>query len=200
MNRLEVEGLVILKGALDRATQEQIRDDIRDIAKTAPFYSPLTPWGKPMSVKMTSAGQYGWYTDRKGYRYITEHPNGTPWPDIPASILSIWSEHVSTDRAPECCLCNFYSEKARMGLHQDKDEADFTWPVLSISLGDSGLFRIGGEERSNPTQSIWLDSGDIVIMGGEARLKFHGIDRIKFGSSDLLNQNGRLNITLRVVG
>jgi len=199
MEILEVAGFRILKNALDRSAQEQIRDDIREIAKSAPFYSPLTPWGKPMSVRMTSAGEYGWYTDRKGYRYIETHPNGTPWPKIPASILSIWSDHVSSERAPECCLCNFYGEKARMGLHQDKDEADFSWPVLSISLGDSGLFRIGGLERIDPTQSIWLDSGDVVIMGREARLKFHGIDRIKFGTSDLLSQSGRLNLTLRVV-
>ena len=200
MQKIDIEGFIVLKGALDRAAQEQIRDDVRVIAKTAPFYTPLTPWGKPMSVRMTSAGQYGWYTDRKGYRYIETHPNGTSWPAIPPSILSIWQDHISKDRDPECCLFNFYGEKARMGLHQDKDEADFNWPVLSISLGDSGLFRIGGNERTDPTQSIWLDSGDVVIMGNDARLKFHGIDRIKFGMSDLLKQQGRLNLTLRVVG
>ena len=86
-----------------------------------------------------------------------------------------------------------------MGLHQDRDEADFAWPVLSVSLGDDGLFRMGNEIRGGKTDSVWLASGDVVVMGGEARLKYHGIDRIRPNSSTLLEKGGRLNLTLRVV-
>jgi alkylated DNA repair protein (DNA oxidative demethylase) len=152
-----------------------------------------------MSVRMTSAGRYGWYTDRSGYRYIDRHPDGIPWPPIPESILSVWRALVSGERMPDCCLVNRYGPKARMGMHRDADEKDFSWPVLSISLGDSALFRMGGRERSDPTTSILLDSGDVVVFGGEARLAYHGIDRIRAGSSSLLPGGGRINLTCRVV-
>ena len=152
-----------------------------------------------MSVKMTAAGKYGWFTDRKGYRYIDQHPDGTPWPPIPDSVLTIWRDLVSRTRMPDCCLVNYYAEKARMGLHQDKDEANFDWPVLSISLGDTAVFRVGGTERGDKTRSIDLESGDIALLSGAARLAFHGVDRIRSGSSQLLKSGGRLNLTLRVV-
>ena len=86
-----------------------------------------------------------------------------------------------------------------MGLHQDNDEQDFQFPVVSISLGDDALFRIGGTKRTDKTESVWLSSGDVVVMGGEARLAYHGIDRIRFGTSTLLKNAGRINLTLRVV-
>ena len=152
-----------------------------------------------MSVRMTAAGQFGWISDRAGYRYEARHPAGMPWPSIPEPVLAIWDALSGVDRQPECCLINFYGEGARMGLHQDKDEADFDFPVLSVSLGDDGLFRMGGAARSDRTQSLWLQSGDVVVMGGAARLAFHGVDRIRFGSSSLLAQGGRINLTLRVV-
>ena len=152
-----------------------------------------------MSVQMTSAGKYGWFTDRKGYRYEPKHPAGTDWPPIPSSVSSIWRDLVSTQRSPDCCLVNYYREKAKMGLHQDKDEADYSFPVLSISLGDPATFRMGGTNRSDPTNSILLESGDVVVFGDDARLAFHGIDRIHFGRSDLLKDGGRINLTLRVV-
>ena len=199
MQELKLGGFRILKGYLDRKAQEAMAEDIRNIVRAAPLFSPLTPWGKPMSVGMTSAGKYGWFTDRKGYRYERKHPNGTDWPPIPDSVSRIWQDMVSTTRAPDCCLVNYYREKAKMGLHQDKDEADFSFPVLSISLGDPAKFRIGGTARSDPTNSIVLESGDIVLFGGNARLAYHGIDRIHFGRSDLLKDGGRINLTLRVV-
>ncbi len=173
--------------------------DIRRVAEAAPFFAPLTPWGKPMSVRMTSAGRYGWYTDAKGYRYIDRHPAGPLWPPIPASILAVWHALVSTEREPDCCLVNHYTANARMGQHRDADEADFSWPVLSISLGDPALFRMGGASRKDPTVSLELQSGDVVIFGGPARLAYHGIDRIRFGGSTLLPDGGRINLTLRVV-
>ena len=152
-----------------------------------------------MSVRMTAAGRLGWFTDATGYRYEPRHPSGKPWPPIPSAILALWHRLTGLDRTPDCCLVNFYGEGAKMGLHQDRDEGDFSFPVLSISLGDDALFRIGGPNRRDPTSSLWLKSGDALLMGGAARLAFHGIDRTRFGSSRLLPQGGRINPTLRVV-
>jgi alkylated DNA repair protein (DNA oxidative demethylase) len=196
---LTVRGFEIHRGLLDAATQQAVLDDIRDVAARAPLFSPTTPRGKPMRVRMTSAGKYGWYSDRSGYRYETRHPDGRPWPEIPRRVLAIWHDLVGPERAPDCCLVNHYGEGARMGLHQDRDEADFGWPVLSVSLGDDALFRMGNDTRGGPTDSIWLRSGDVVVMGGAARLRYHGLDRIRFGSSRLLKAGGRINLTLRVV-
>jgi len=199
MSQINLNGCIVHKGYLDREAQTRLVSDIRNVVEKAPLNSPVTPWGKPMSVGMSAAGKYGWFTDRKGYRYIDAQPSGAPWPLIPPSVLELWETLVSTDRHPDCCLINYYKEKAKMGLHQDKDEANFDWPVLSISLGDSALFRVGGLNRKDPTQSVQLESGDVALLGGKARLAFHGIDRIKFGSSTLLKQGGRINLTLRVV-
>lgn len=196
---LNVRDFLIFKGYLDPSAQRAMTDDLRAVIRAAPLFSPVTRWGKPMSVRMTSAGKYGWFTDRRGYRYIERHPDGTPWPPIPASVLKVWRDVTGLDRMPDCCLVNFYGPGARMGLHQDRDEADFTWPVVSVSLGDDGLFRIGNVERGGRTESVWLSSGDVVVMGGAARLKHHGIDRIRAGTSNLLAEGGRVNLTLRVV-
>jgi len=193
------EGFQILPGFLDADAQDTMLRDVRGIVRAAPLFHPVTPRGKQMSVRMSAAGQYGWVTDRRGYRYERRHPEGGAWPPIPDSILAVWQAVSGVDRAPQCCLVNFYGEGARMGLHQDKDEADFSMPVVSISLGDDGLFRMGGEARGGKTSSVWLHSGDVVVMAGEARLKHHGVDRIRFGTSTLLPQGGRINLTLRVV-
>jgi len=196
---LNIDGIALHPGLLDAAAQAAMVADIREIARAAPLFAPLTPWGKPMRVRMTAAGRFGWYTDRKGYRYIDRHPEGAPWPPIPDSVLAVWRAVSGSRRKPECCLVNYYPKDARMGLHQDRDEADFDEPVVSISLGDSALFRVGGTERSSPTRSVELASGDVLVMGGPARLRYHGVDRIRFGSSALLEQGGRINLTLRVV-
>jgi len=200
MARLLLRGFDIRKAYLDGAAQAQLVEVLRPILKSAPLFRPMTPSGKEMSVRMTSAGSLGWVTDRAGYRYQHQHPKGANWPAIPDPILDIWRDLASSERDPDCCLINYYGEDARMGLHQDKDEADFSWPVLSISLGDDALFRIGNTTRGGKTESIWLGSGDVVIMGGPARLTYHGIDRIRFGSSKLLPKGGRINLTLRVAG
>jgi alkylated DNA repair protein (DNA oxidative demethylase) len=199
LEKLSLRGFEIYKGLLDLEAQQALVAAVREVAKAAPLFSPMTPYGKPMRVKMTSAGKYGWVSDRSGYRYSEKHPEGMAWPDIPSEVLDIWQHVSGSDRAPECCLMNFYGETARMGLHQDRDESDFSQPVVSVSLGDDGLFRIGGLERVGSTESIWLSSGDVVVMGGEARLTYHGADKIRFGSSRLLSKGGRLNLTLRVV-
>lgn len=153
-----------------------------------------------MSVRMSAAGTLGWVTDRSGYRYDPVQPDGSEWPEIPASILAVWQQLSGVERLPDSCLVNFYGEGAKMGMHQDRDEADTVWPVVSISLGDDALFRVGGVTRGGATKSIWLKSGDVAVLSGRARLAYHGIDRIKFGSSDLLPDGGRINVTLRVAG
>ena len=196
---VEIRGVQVWRGLLDRPAQEQIVQDIRAIVAAAPLFSPMTPYGKPMSVQMTSAGCFGWVSDRSGYRYSDTHPNGVNWPAIPTSVLDIWRLVSGSDRTPECCLVNLYRESAKMGMHQDRDEAVFSEPVVSISLGDEGLFRIGNHTRGGKTESIWLKSGDVLVMGGDARLIYHGIEKTRAGSSSLLIGGGRINLTMRVV-
>ncbi|WP_323784298.1 alpha-ketoglutarate-dependent dioxygenase AlkB [Leisingera sp.] len=199
MTLLRVRDFDVYKGLLDPARQAALIDALRPVLKAAPLFSPKMRGGGQMSVRMTSAGQFGWYSDASGYRYAEQHPSGCKWPDIPEAVLEIWRQLTGLERVPECCLLNYYGEGARMGLHQDKDEADFSYPVVSISLGDDALFRIGNRSRGGKTESVWLSSGDAVVMGGAARLTYHGIDRIRFKSSRLLPKGGRINLTLRMV-
>lgn len=194
----EIRGFALHDGWLGPAEQAALVEDLRGVIAAAPLFSPITPYGKPMSVRMTSAGSLGWVSDRRGYRYAPLHPAGTPWPPIPERVLDVWRAVSGVARLPDCCLINFYGEGARMGMHQDRDEADFAWPVVSISLGDDALFRIGNLERGGRTESLWLRSGDVMVMGGSARLAYHGVDRVAFGSSTLLPRAGRINLTLRV--
>ncbi|KEJ96956.1 alkylated DNA repair protein (DNA oxidative demethylase) [Pseudosulfitobacter pseudonitzschiae] len=199
MTKLILRDVEIHKGFLDRTAQGELLDAVRGVVAAAPLFQPDTPYGKPMSVRMSSAGRYGWFSDRSGYRYADRHPSGAPWPPVPEAILAIWDQVTGLARRPDCCLINYYGEGARMGLHQDRDEADFAWPVVSVSLGDPGLFRVGNPTRGGKTESVWLESGDVVVLGGPARLVYHGVDRIKFGAGSLLPRGGRINLTLRVV-
>jgi alkylated DNA repair protein (DNA oxidative demethylase) len=199
MTSFDLNGVTIHPGHLDAEAQRAMVEDVRAIVAAAPLFRPVTARGRPMSVRMTSAGKYGWVSDRRGYRYERAHPEGMAWPPIPASVLEVWRTVSGADRGPQCCLVNFYDADARMGLHQDRDEADFSLPVVSISLGDEALFRVGGTERGGPTRSTWLRSGDVAVLSGAARLAFHGVDRIRAGSSTLLPRGGRINLTLRVV-
>ncbi|WP_235897677.1 alpha-ketoglutarate-dependent dioxygenase AlkB family protein [Neoaquamicrobium microcysteis] len=187
---------------LDRAAQEALVEDIRAVVQAAPLFVPAMPrTGKPMSVRMTNCGELGWVTDKdRGYRYQPEHPvTGESWPPIPARLLELWDEVARYPAPPQACLVNFYDSTAKMGLHQDRDEQDFDAPVLSVSLGDSCRFRVGGTTRQGPTASFKLASGDLVVLGGEGRLAFHGVDRIYPGTSTLLKNGGRINLTLRRV-
>jgi alkylated DNA repair protein (DNA oxidative demethylase) len=149
---------------------------------------------------MSNLGPLGWVSDRAGYRYQALHPEtAEPWPPMPEMVLALWRAVSNYPHDPQACLVNFYRPGARMGLHQDCDEEDFAAPVVSVSLGDTAVFRIGGLERGGPTESLKLASGDVVIMGGRSRLCYHGIDRILPGTSRLLPQGGRINLTLRRV-
>lgn len=184
---------------LDAKQQQTLLDEVREVVRAAPLITPTTPWGKPMSVSMTSAGRVGWITDRRGYRYETRHPVGTDWPPMPRTALDVWRAISEWPDDPDCCLVNFYREASKMGMHQDKDEGNFDAPVVSISLGDDARFRMGGTQRTDPTEIVELRSGDVIVMGDDARLAYHGVDRIRFGTSTLLEKGGRINLTLRVV-
>jgi alkylated DNA repair protein (DNA oxidative demethylase) len=149
---------------------------------------------------MSNCGPLGWLSDRAGYRYVPVHPvTGAPWPAIPESVLALWYRATGVAYPPEACLINYYGPQARMGLHRDADEAARDAPILSISLGDTALFRLGGPERKSRTRSVRLASGDAVVLDGPSRNWFHGVDRILPGTSTLLPEGGRFNLTLRRV-
>jgi len=191
-------GFHLLPGRLSPRAQAALVDKVLAAADAAPFWRPVTPGGKPMSVEMTGRGPLCWMTDASGYRYEAAHPaTGAAFPAIPPLLLDLWGELCDPAVPPDACLVNLYREGAKMGLHQDKDEADFGFPVLSVSLGDTAVFRIGGTGRGDPTRSVRLASGDVCLLAGEARLAFHGIDRIIPGSSRLVPGGGRINLTLR---
>jgi DNA oxidative demethylase len=195
------EGVRHLPGFVDPAIQAALVADVLAAEREAPWFTPTMPRnGRPFSVVMTNLGPLGWVSDRSGYRYQASHPmTGRPWPPIPDGLLRLWLEVGGFAAPPEACLVNLYREGAKMGLHQDRDEAELAAPVVSLSLGDDAVFRIGGTSRRGPTISLVLRSGDVVIMGGTSRLVFHGIDRVLAGTSDLVPGGGRINLTLRRV-
>ena len=202
MNALALApGLVHCPGYLDRSAQESLLDDIRAVMRAAPLFTPRMPrTGKPFSVRMTNCGALGWVSDVAGYRYQAAHPDtGAPWPAMPDAVRRAWDDLAGYPHPPEACLVNVYGPDACMGLHQDRDEADLKAPVVSLSLGDTGLFRFGGTTRGGRTRSIRLQSGDALVLGGPSRLVFHGIDRLLAGTSTLLPEGGRINLTLRRV-
>jgi alkylated DNA repair protein (DNA oxidative demethylase) len=192
-----MEGFRFWPGALSASEQAALLAEVLAAEAVAPFYQPVTPGGRPFSVRMTSLGPLGWVSDRAGYRYQATHPGtGAPWPPIPLRLLDLWRDLTGAQTPPDACLVNLYRAGARMGLHQDRDEADMTAPVLSVSLGDAALFRIGAA-GGGPTTSIRLNSGDVCALTGPARLARHGIDRVMAGSSSLVPGGGRINLTLR---
>ena len=199
MALLTVREFKIYHEYLDQDAQIALVEEVRACLKHAPLFQPVTPRGTPMSVRMSAAGQFGWVSDRKGYRYEAKHPSGVSWPEMPKRVLDLWRTLVPSARLPECCLINWYSDAAKMGMHQDRDETDMSQPVVSVSLGDDALFRMGNATRGGKTDSVWLRSGDLVVMEGSARMAYHGVDRVRPHSSTLLRNGGRINLTLRVV-
>ena len=195
---MEYNGFRLISGAIDAAAQRALVDEVLAIARAAPFYRPMTPSGKPMSVEQTSLGSLGWVTDAKGYRYEPRHPlTGRPWPPMPDSLLALWARHAGDATPPDSCLVNLYRDGARMALHTDSDEEDQTVPVLSVSLGDTAVFRLGGVSRGDPSRTVRLNSGDVSLLAGASRRFHHGVDRILAGSSRLVPGGGRINLTLR---
>jgi alkylated DNA repair protein (DNA oxidative demethylase) len=195
------DGFSLVPGYLDGRRQQRLLDAVRAVIAAAPLYAPRMPVsGRPFSVRMTNCGPLGWVSDEGGYRYQPAHPEtGEPWPPMPEIALQAWRDLAGYPHPPEACLVNYYAPGTRLGLHQDKDEADFCAPVVSLSLGDEAVFRVGGTKRKDPTRSMLLRSGDAVVLGGEARLAYHGIERIVGGTSPLLAEGGRFNLTLRRV-
>ncbi len=192
-----LDGFRLWPGRLTAPDQALLRDQVLTALEGAPLYRPVTPGGRPFSVRMSNMGPLGWVSDRAGYRYQAAHPEtGAPWPPIPEMLLTLWDDLTGWPEPPDACLVNLYDADARMGLHQDKDEKDLDAPVLSISLGDTAVFRIGAAGGGR-TRSVRLASGDVCMLSGPARLARHGIDRILCGSSTLLPGGGRLNLTLR---
>ncbi|MEY4964608.1 MAG: hypothetical protein RL274_191 [Pseudomonadota bacterium] len=199
-------GVTLWREKFSPLQQKQLLDDVLERLKQAPLYRPVMPGtGKAFSVEESSFGALGWVADKAGYRYQPLHPvTGKAWPDIPPALLALWRE-INGDPAPESCLVNFYRTGAKMGLHQDRDEKDTSAAVIGVSLGDTALFRIGGSfvdgkwGRGGKTASVSLASGDVIVFGGPARLAYHGIDRIRPGTSRLLLGGGRLSLTLRRV-
>lgn len=193
----DIPGFQHWPSRLDETARAALLAEIEAALEVAPLYQPVTPGGKPFSVRMSNLGPLGWVSDRAGYRYQPTHPEtGAPWPPIPAVLLDLWAELTDWPTPPDACLVNLYREDARMGLHQDKDEADLGAPVLSVSLGDTAVFRIG-PAGNGPTRSLKLSSGDVCALTGPARLARHGIDRLLIGSSRLIRGGGRINLTLR---
>lgn len=196
---VNADGALYVPDFLDKSEQILAYSCVQKIFEQAPLFSPTMPkTNQPMSVQMSNCGRLGWVSDVQGYRYQANHPiTQKPWPEMPPFFIQIWQELTSRADVPDACLINLYSENAKMGLHQDKDERDFSAPVVSISLGASALFRIGGLSRKGATQSLKLHSGDAFMLAGKSRLAFHGIDRIYKGTSSLIAGDARLNLTMR---
>lgn len=191
-------GFRLIPGALDAQAQAALVEAVRQAAAQAPWRRYDTPYGKMMSVQMTSFGPLGWTSAHSGYRYTERDPvSGEPWPPMPPLLLDLWRAHAGGGLEPDSALVNLYRGNARMGLHQDRDEDALSAPVLSISLGDTAVFRLGGLRRGDPTTSLRLASGDVCVLAGEARLAFHGVDRVVAGSSRVVLGGGRVNITVR---
>lgn len=198
--RVYENGLIYAPGYLDDAAQRALLADVEAKLAEAPLFQPVMPkTGKAFSVRMTNCGPLGWVSDRDGgYRYQPIHPvTGKPWPPIPDLALKAWRELADYPVLPDACLVNVYDRDARMGLHQDSDEEDMRAPVLSLSLGAACIFRFGGTQRGGKTQAIELHSGDALLLAGEARLAYHGVARLLPGTSTLIKNDGRINLTLR---
>nr|WP_297456979.1 DNA oxidative demethylase AlkB [uncultured Halomonas sp.] len=181
--------------------QMTILASIRDIADAAPFRHLTTPGGYRMSVAMTNCGTHGWVADRSGYRYDTLDPlSGKPWPRMPEAFLALARNAAASagfeDFEPDACLINRYTPGTKLSLHQDKDERDFTAPIVSVSLGIPATFLFGGLRRNDKPLRVPLRHGDVVVWGGEARLRYHGVLPLKEDHHPLVGGQ-RINLTFR---
>ncbi len=193
-------GAVLLRG-FARPVEADLIAGLRDIIEQAPFRHMQTPGGHQMSVAMTNCGGAGWVTDRTGYRYDGVDPNsGKPWPAMPPSFRALAGQAAAEAGfkgfSPDACLINRYQPGARMSLHQDKDEADFDAPIVSVSLGLPAVFMFGGLKRSDRPRRFRLQHGDIAVWGGPMRLAFHGVAPLAEGEHALMGRQ-RINLTFR---
>ncbi len=195
------EGITLWRSAIDVA---RYVSDIEDLARRAPFRNMQVPRGRTMSVAITNCGKLGWISDTRGYRYSAIDPTrSAPWPAMPEHWLRDAAQAAQRGGfagfSPDACLVNCYEVGARMGAHQDRDELDFSQPVVSISLGLSAAFAFHGETRSGTRRRIELHSGDVLIWGGPARLHFHSVAPVKAGLHPLCGAR-RFNLTFRRAG
>lgn len=171
--------------------------------RRAPFRHFVTPGGHQMSVAMSNCGRLGWMSDRTGYRYTRIDPEtGKPWPAMPMAFLEL-AQNAAGEAGfdgfePDSCLINQYEPGARMSLHQDKNERDFTQPIVSVSLGVAAVFEFGGMSRSDSVQLVPLQHGDVMVWGGPARLRFHGVRKLSEAEHPVLGRR-RINLTFRRV-
>jgi alkylated DNA repair protein (DNA oxidative demethylase) len=194
------DGAVLLRG-FARPIQHDLLKALDDITAQAPLRHMATPGGHQMSVAMTNCGNCGWITDRSGYRYDGNDPvSGQPWPAMPAAFRELAGQAAAQGGfagfVPDACLINRYEPGARMSLHQDKDEQDFTAPIVSASLGLPAIFMFGGLKRSDKPTRYRLEHGDVVVWGGRSRLFFHGVAPLADGEHALLGRR-RINLTFR---
>ncbi len=196
-----IEGFRFLPEYFRPDAQRALVAEVLALLEDNPVYRGAMPrTGKQLSVRNTNLGSLGWVSDIKGYRYQTHHPEtGRAWPAIPQVLLDLWTDVSNYDAPPEACLVNWYEADSRLGLHIDADESVKDAPVVSVSLGSRALFRLGGLERNSPTSSMRLASGDVVVLGGQSRRAYHGVDRIYPESSTLVPGGGRINLTMRRV-
>ncbi|WP_026942896.1 alpha-ketoglutarate-dependent dioxygenase AlkB family protein [Hellea balneolensis] len=186
------------------AEQAELIEVVKQGVAQAPFFQPVMPrTGAPLSVVMSNFGALGWVTDKdKGYRYEPRHPKtDQPWPELPAALGRLWDKLTDYPAQPEACLINWYKEDkaSKMGMHVDNDENNLRAPVVSVSLGDPAMFRIGGPKRGGPTKGIKLYSGDVVVLADDARLCHHGVSKVWYGKSAVVPRGGRINLTMRRV-
>lgn len=182
--------------------QVALIDAVKSATETAPFFQPTMPrTGTLLSVVMSNFGELGWVTDKEdGYRYDPVHPKtGAPWPPLPGLLVKLWQDVSGWPDLPEACLINWYREGSKMGAHVDRDELAVNAPVVSVSLGDPALFRIGGPKRGGLTHGVKLMSGDVVVMGGASRQCYHSVSKVYYGESALVPKGGRINLTMRRV-
>ena len=194
------DGAVLLRGFCAAEAARLVTEILR-VAEAAPFRRMVTPGGFAMSVAMTNCGAAGWITDRRGYRYDSTDPaTGRSWPAMPRAFATLAARAADAagfaDFRPDACLINRYEPGARLTLHQDRNERDFAEPIVSVSLGLPAIFLFGGERRNVRPRRIRLESGDVVVWGGPARLAFHGIDRLADGDHPVTGRC-RYNLTLR---
>jgi DNA oxidative demethylase len=195
------EGVVHLAGFADALS---LWDGLQPVLAAAPFRHLVTPGGKTMSVSMTNCGRVGWVSVRSGDRCDSRDPqSGRPWPDMPDAFREVAKHAAEAFGAgglePDACLINCYETGTRLTAHQDRDEQDLTQPVVSVSLGLSGRFLIGGAQRSGPKQTVLLEHGDALVFGRSARLAYHGVLPIRAGSHDMTGER-RISLTFRKAG
>jgi len=196
-------GAVLFHGRL-RDRERAVLAAIEAVSAEVPFRHRITPGGQRMSVAMTSCGELGWMTDRKGYRYTPTDPEDErPWPPMPALLSELASDAAEAAGfpgfEPDACLINRYEPGAKLSLHQDKDERDYAHPVVSFSLGLPATFLWGGFERKDKPKRLLLDHGDVLVWGGPDRLRYHGILPLPDGEHPLLGAQ-RINLTFRKAG